>query len=62
MGKIGRRGGKVKQPKTDLIEMKCSACDGKGFPPIKQPAPGRRIYPPPCKTCGGSGHVKKAAE
>ncbi len=39
-------------------EMKCEACNGTGFPRIKQPSqPGRRIYPAPCKRCGGKGCV-----
>jgi hypothetical protein len=29
-------------------EVKCSACDGTGYPAVAQPTqPGRRIYPPP---------------
>jgi DnaJ-class molecular chaperone len=37
-------------------EVKCSACNGTGFPPVAQPAhAGRRIYPPPCKLCFGLG-------
>jgi DnaJ-class molecular chaperone len=42
-------------------EVKCSACDGTGFPMVRQPAqPGRKIYPPPCKWCFGKGRVKSA--
>jgi DnaJ-class molecular chaperone len=42
------------------IETKCQACNGKGFRAVKQPAkPGRRIYPPPCKACGGKGRITK---
>jgi hypothetical protein len=33
-------------------EVKCEACDGTGFPKVRQPAkPGKRIYPAPCKRC-----------
>ena len=40
-------------------EMKCDACDGTGFPKVKQPSePGRRIYPAPCRKCGGKGRIK----
>jgi DnaJ-class molecular chaperone len=39
-------------------EIKCEACDGTGFPKVKQPTkPGKRIYPAPCKRCGGKGRV-----
>lgn len=40
-------------------EINCDACDGKGFPTVAQPAqPGRQIYPPPCKKCGGKGRLR----
>jgi DnaJ-class molecular chaperone len=39
-------------------EMKCDACDGTGFPRVKQPAEaGKRIYPAPCKKCAGKGRL-----
>ncbi len=39
-------------------EIKCEACGGTGFPQVRQPAkPGTRIYPAPCKTCGGKGRM-----
>jgi DnaJ-class molecular chaperone len=39
-------------------EVKCPACEGTGFPKVKQPAqPGRRIYPAPCQKCAGKGRV-----
>ncbi|MBR0896844.1 hypothetical protein JQ616_17935 [Bradyrhizobium tropiciagri] len=42
-------------------EEKCEACNGTGFPVVKQPGePGRKIYPEPCKKCGGKGRVRKA--
>jgi DnaJ-class molecular chaperone len=42
-------------------EVKCSACDGTGFPPVAQPAQaGRKIYPPPCKQCFGKGRINSA--
>jgi hypothetical protein len=42
-------------------EVKCSACDGTGFPKVAQPAqPERKIYPPPCKQCLGKGRLTPA--
>jgi DnaJ-class molecular chaperone len=39
---------------------RCPACGGTGFAKVKQPAvPGRRIYPPQCKACGGKGRITK---
>jgi DnaJ-class molecular chaperone len=49
--------------KTDNVstEVKCSACNGTGFPVVVQPTrPGRRIYPPPCKLCSGKGRINPA--
>jgi hypothetical protein len=47
---------KKRQP-LDAIEVKCDACDGSGYPPVRLPAPGRRIYPAVCKKRGGRGRV-----
>jgi hypothetical protein len=52
----------MKPIKSNPNEEKCPACNGTGFPAVKQPVPGRRIYPPPCKTCGGKGRMTEAAE
>ena len=42
-------------------ERKCPACNGTGFPPVKQPAqPGRKIYPARCERCEGKGWVEAA--
>jgi len=42
-------------------EQRCLACDGAGFPAVKQPAqPGRRIYTARCKVCAGKGRILKA--
>ena len=47
-----------KQPEQ-LVEHKCSACNGTGFPAVTKPTrPGRRIYPAPCKQCGGKGRMR----
>ena len=44
--------------KTAPTEVRCDACNGTGFAPVIQPArPGRRVYPPACKVCGGKGCV-----
>ena len=46
-----------------LPEQRCPACDGRGVPAVKQPAvPGRKIYPAPCKKCGGKGRVALASD
>jgi len=40
------------------IEHKCPACNGRGYPPVKQPKePGHRIYPARCEQCDGKGRV-----
>jgi DnaJ-class molecular chaperone len=45
-------------PEDRLPEVKCSACNGTGFPKVKQPVErDRKIYPPPCKECGGKGRL-----
>jgi len=41
-----------------LLEVKCPACNGTGFPNVKQPVePRRRIFPAPCRECAGKGRV-----
>ena len=37
----------MKPIKSDIVEEICPACSG-FLPVIKQPAPGKRIYPPRC--------------
>jgi DnaJ-class molecular chaperone len=50
----------MKQP-PKISEHTCSACNGTGFPKVKQPAqPGRRIYPVQCKACAGKGKIADA--
>jgi DnaJ-class molecular chaperone len=45
------RGSKIK-------ERVCPACNGTGYPAVKQPVqPGRRIYPIKCKSYDGKGKV-----
>jgi len=44
------------------IERKCPACNGTGFPVVKQPVqPGRKIYPVQCKSCRGKGRITEPA-
>jgi len=38
------------------------ACNGKGFSPVQEPEPGRRIYPAPCRKCGGKGRLLTKSE
>jgi hypothetical protein len=46
---------------TKLSEHRCPACNGTGFPQVKQPAqPGRKIYPARCAMCDGKGRVEAA--
>ena len=49
---------KKKRP-PGVTEIKCEGCAGIGYPPVRQPAPGRRIYPAPCKKCHGKGSVTR---
>jgi len=52
---------RMKKPHEILTEETiCPACNGIGFPKVKQPAePGRKIYPGPCTQCLGKGRIKK---
>ena len=50
----------MKPIKSDIVEEICPACNGTGFlPVIKQPAPGKRIYPPRCTKCSGKGRITR---
>jgi hypothetical protein len=52
----------MKKPIAKTTEQKCPACNGTGLTPMVQPVqPTRRVYPPPCKPCGGKGQMKEAA-
>jgi hypothetical protein len=52
----------MKKRTANPTDQKCPACDGIGFPKVVQPVqPDRRIYPAPCKMCGGKGRIKQAA-
>jgi DnaJ-class molecular chaperone len=51
----------MKTPFANPTEQRCPACDGTGFPVVKQPVqPGRRMYPAPCKECSGKGRITRA--
>jgi hypothetical protein len=61
--KVEPRESRMKKPFVNPAEQRCLACDGTGFPTVKQPAqPGRRVYPPPCKACDGKGRTSKTAK
>jgi DnaJ-class molecular chaperone len=52
----------MKRKQSEVKEEECPACGGTGVQPVEQqPQPGRKIYPPKCKVCGGKGRVKEAA-
>jgi hypothetical protein len=45
---------------TKATEIKCPACNGTGYPVVVQPVqPSRKIYPAPCKKCGGKGRITR---
>jgi DnaJ-class molecular chaperone len=49
----------MKKSHEVLRETICAACNGTGFPKVRQPTePGRKIYPGPCKQCLGKGRIK----
>jgi DnaJ-class molecular chaperone len=44
-----------------IKEHTCAACNGTGFPVVKQPVqPGRKIYPVKCAACDGKGKITDA--
>jgi DnaJ-class molecular chaperone len=52
----------MRWPTTKPIETECPACNGTGFPEVKQPGQiTLKIYPPPCKKCGGKGRISEDA-
>jgi DnaJ-class molecular chaperone len=55
------KGFQMKSRVANFTEQICPACDSTGVLAAVQPVlPGRRIYPPPCETCGGKGRIPKA--
>jgi DnaJ-class molecular chaperone len=46
--------------KGEKIEDNCEACNGTGAAPVREPKPGRRIYPGRCSKCGGKGRIPKS--
>jgi DnaJ-class molecular chaperone len=52
----------MRKPPTNPTEQECPACNGTGCPVVMQPLrPGRKIYPAPCKNCGGKGRIPEDA-
>jgi DnaJ-class molecular chaperone len=44
-----------------IKEHKCAACNGTGFPAVKQPVLAtRKIYPVKCEACAGKGRITEA--
>ena len=44
-----------------IKEHTCAACNGTGFPVVKQPVQAtRKIYPVKCEACAGKGRIKDA--
>jgi DnaJ-class molecular chaperone len=59
----GREGVGMKTRVSNPSEQRCPACDGTGVLAVIQPVqPGHRIYPPPCKECGGKGRIPKTEQ
>src|SRR5258708_38241442 len=52
----------MKKPSVKPTESNCPACNGTGYPVVMQLTPGRKIYPAPCKKCGGKGRISEAAK
>jgi hypothetical protein len=53
---------RMKRPIAKPIEDKCPACNGTGFPEVKQPVqPDHKIYAARCTKCGGKGRISEAA-
>ena len=47
--------------KQRVKEHICAACNGTGFPAVKQPVLAtRRIYPVKCEACAGKGRIDEA--
>jgi DnaJ-class molecular chaperone len=45
-------------PKMAVAEIECPACEGTGFPNVKQPIqPGRKIFAARCTRCFGKGRL-----
>jgi DnaJ-class molecular chaperone len=54
---------KARKRKSPLPEVECTACNGTGFPAVKQPdQPNRKLYPAPCKECSGKGRLAAATQ
>jgi DnaJ-class molecular chaperone len=52
---------KERRENSKDVEIRCDACDGRGFPSVMQPLqPGRKVYPAPCRKCAGKGRLRAA--
>jgi DnaJ-class molecular chaperone len=46
---------------SKIKEHTCPACNGTGFPAVRQPVQsGSKIYPAKCKSCDGKGKITDA--
>jgi DnaJ-class molecular chaperone len=53
---VGRHEGSIMTAK--IKEHICKACNGTGFPNVKQPVlAARKIYPVKCGACSGKGRI-----
>jgi DnaJ-class molecular chaperone len=51
----------MKNMTQKIKEHKCAACNGTGFPVVKQPLLAtHRIYPVKCEACAGKGRITDA--
>jgi hypothetical protein len=48
--------------KGSRAEIKCDACDGSGSLPVREPEPGRKIYPGRCTKCAGKAGSPSPSE
>ena len=59
--KAGVRGVQMSAMTQKIKEHTCAACNGTGFPVVKQPVLAtRRIYPVKCEACAGKGRIADA--
>jgi len=57
----GVKGVQVNAMTQKIKEHRCAACNGTGFPVVKQPVLAtRKIYPVKCEACAGKGRITDA--
>ena len=55
-------GVQMKANTQKIKEHTCAACQGTGFPAVKQPVLAtRKIYPAKCEACAGKGRIADAS-